>query len=86
MVESGLRDFVVTSWQAVMAPAGVSGTLLQRVNAAVVEALRHPETRARLEGIGLDVVANSPEEYRRFQEAEIARWRGVVQSAGIRAE
>ena len=86
MVESGLRDFVVTSWQAVMAPAGVSGALLARVNAAVVEALRHPETRARLEGIGLDVVANSPEEYRRFQEAEIARWRGVVQAAGIRAE
>lgn len=86
MVESGLRDFVVTSWQAVMAPAGLSPALLSRVNAAVVEALRHPETTARLAGIGLDVVANSPEEYRRFQEAEIARWRGVVQSAGIRPE
>jgi tripartite-type tricarboxylate transporter receptor subunit TctC len=85
-IEQGLPDFVVTSWQAVMAPAGMAPALLARVNAAVVEALRHPETTQRLGAIGLDVVANSPAEYRAFQEAEIARWRGVVQAANIRPE
>jgi tripartite-type tricarboxylate transporter receptor subunit TctC len=85
-IEQGLADFVVTSWQAVMAPAGMNEALLARVSAAVIEALKHPENVQRLNGIGFDVVGNSPAEYRRFQEAEIARWRQVVQAANIRAE
>lgn len=85
-IEQGLADFVVTSWQAVMAPAGKPPALLARVHGAVTEALKHPETVQRLNAIGFDVVANSPAEYRAFQEAEIARWRQVVQAANIRAE
>jgi tripartite-type tricarboxylate transporter receptor subunit TctC len=85
-IEQGLNDFVVTSWQAVMAPGGMAAPLQARVSAAVIEALKHPETSARLNAIGLDVVASTPEEYRRFQEAEIARWREVVRTANIRPE
>jgi len=85
-IEQGMAEFEVTSWQAVMAPAGVRGPLLARVHAAVAGALTHPESRARLEQIGLSVVANSPEEYAAFQRAEIARWAEVVRAAGIRPE
>jgi tripartite-type tricarboxylate transporter receptor subunit TctC len=85
-IEQGLADFVVTSWQAVMAPAGMAAPLQAKVHAAVVEALKHPENVQRLNGIGFDVVGNSPQEYRSFQEAEIARWRDVVRTANIRAE
>jgi len=85
-IEQGLSDFVVTSWQAVMAPAGMAPALLTRVHAVVTEALKHPENVQRLNAIGFDVVGNSPDEYRRFQVAEIERWRRVVQTANIRAE
>jgi tripartite-type tricarboxylate transporter receptor subunit TctC len=85
-IEQGLSDFVVTSWQAVMAPGGMAPALQARVHAAVVEALKHPENVQRLNAIGFDVVGNSPAEYRAFQEAEIARWREVVRTANIRAE
>jgi tripartite-type tricarboxylate transporter receptor subunit TctC len=84
--EAGLRDFVVTSWQALMGPPGMPGPLVQRVHAAAVEALRHPEARQRLEQIGFTVVAGSPEEYATFQREEVERWRGVVRAAGIKAE
>ena len=84
--EAGLRDFAVTSWQAVMAPAGMAPGLLARVHAAVAEALRHPETVSRLGQIGLTVVADSPDSYGAFQRAEIERWRGVVRAAGIKPE
>jgi tripartite-type tricarboxylate transporter receptor subunit TctC len=83
---AGLRDFTVTSWQAVMAPAGMAPPLLARLHAAVAEALRHPETVQRLGQIGLTVVADSPDSYGAFQRAEIARWREVVQAAGIKPE
>ncbi|PHK96158.1 LacI family transcriptional regulator [Pseudoroseomonas rhizosphaerae] len=84
--EAGLADFVVTSWQAVMAPANMPAALRDRVHAAVAEALHHPEVKPRLEQIGLMVVGNTPEEFGRFQRAEIARWRQVIQTAGITAE
>ena len=85
-IEQGLADFVVTSWQAVMAPGGMPAPLLGRVHATVVAALKHPENVQRLNAIGFDVVGNTPDEYRSFQLAEIERWRRVVQTANIRAE
>ena len=84
--ELGLRDFIVTSWQAVMAPAAVPAPILARLEAACIESLRHPETAQRLGQLGLEVVASSAAEFRRFQEAEITRWRAVVERAQIRAE
>jgi tripartite-type tricarboxylate transporter receptor subunit TctC len=85
-IELGLADFVVTSWQAVMAPAAVPAPILARLEAVCREALQHPESTQRLGGIGFDVVASSAAEFRRFQESEVARWREVVRAASIRAE
>jgi tripartite-type tricarboxylate transporter receptor subunit TctC len=82
-VEAGLKDFVVTSWQALMAPPGMPAPLVRRVHAVTAEAVRHPEARQRLEQIGFTVVANTPEEYAAFQRAEVERWRGVIRTAGI---
>ncbi|WP_426956235.1 Bug family tripartite tricarboxylate transporter substrate binding protein [Muricoccus radiodurans] len=83
--ECGLQDFVVTSWQAFMAPPNMAAPLRDRVAGALRDALMQPEVKTRLEGIGFDVIANPPEEYSRFQQAEIARWREVVQRANITA-
>ena len=84
--ECGVQDFVVTSWQAVMAPAATPAPVLARLEAACIESLRHPESTQRLTAIGFDVVASSAAEYRRFQVAELARWREVVRAAEIKAE
>ncbi|WP_241666843.1 Bug family tripartite tricarboxylate transporter substrate binding protein [Muricoccus nepalensis] len=83
--ESGLEDFVVTSWQAFMAPAGMATPLRDRLAGALRDALLHPETRPRLEAIGFDVVPTTPDDYHRFQRAEIERWRDVVRRASITA-
>lgn len=85
-IEGGLADFIVTSWQAAMAPAGVPAPILARLTAEATAALKHPESVQRLEQIGFTVVASSAEEYGAFQRAEIDRWKRVVQAANIRAE
>lgn len=84
--EVGLDDFVVTSWQATMTSAGVPAPVLAKLEAASIESLRHPESVQRLNQIGFDVVASSAAEFRRFQAAEIARWKTVVDRANIRPE
>ncbi|MFC3126559.1 Bug family tripartite tricarboxylate transporter substrate binding protein [Pseudoroseomonas globiformis] len=84
--EAGMEDFIVTSWQAVMAPAGLPPAVAKQLHGAVTEALLHPDVKPRMEQIGFDVVANTPEEFGRFQQAEIGRWREVIQRAGIKPE
>lgn len=81
--EAGLGDFVVYSWQGFGGPGTLPDPLLRRIHAAVAGALRDPGVTARLADIGFEVVANSPEEFAAFQQAEIARWTRVVKAGNI---
>lgn len=81
--EAGLPDFVVSSWQAMMAPRGLPAPVLERLNAETVAALRDPAIAPALEAAGYSVVGNSPAEYAAFQRAEIERWRRVATAARI---
>lgn len=84
--EVGLPELVVSSWQAIMAPARIPGPLAQRISGAMVEALRDDATRKRLEPIGFEVSPGSAEQLRGFLGTEAERWRAVIRRAGIRPE
>ena len=77
--EAGFADLVVTSWQAAAAPAKTPQEVVARLNDAMVKALRSPDVRERMNQIGFDVVASSPEEFGAFMKAEVERWTRVVQ-------
>ena len=84
--EGGFPDLVVTSWQAVAAPAKTPRDVVKKLNDAAVRALRSPEIRERMTQIGFDVVAGTPEEFGQFMKAEVERWTKVVQRGGIQPE
>ncbi|WP_431285107.1 Bug family tripartite tricarboxylate transporter substrate binding protein [Humitalea sp. 24SJ18S-53] len=84
--EAGIPDLVVSSWQGVMAPPGMAPSLLRQVHAEIAKALRDEATVQRLDQIGFQVVASTPEEFATFQADEITRWRRVIQAAGITPE
>jgi tripartite-type tricarboxylate transporter receptor subunit TctC len=86
VVEAGFPDLVVTSWQAVAAPAKTPREIVARLNDAVVKALRSPDISERMTQIGFDVVAGTPEEFGRFMQEEVARWTKVVEKGGIKPE
>jgi len=83
VAESGLPGFEVNSWYASCAPAGVSKAILDRLNAAVVTTINTPEIRERLVQNTIDPAPGPREELGAYIKAEIAKWRKVVQSAGI---
>lgn len=85
MAEQGITDFNVTSWQAMMGPANLPAPIRDRVAAEARRALMDAEAKDRLVKMGFDVVATSPEEFRAFQAAEVARWTAVVKAAKIEA-
>jgi tripartite-type tricarboxylate transporter receptor subunit TctC len=86
VTEAGFPDLVVTSWQAAAAPAKTPREVVARLNDAMVRALRSPDIRERMNQIGFDVVASTPDEFGKFMREEVERWTRVVQKGGIQPE
>ena len=83
-LEQGVPDFDVSAWHGLFAPAGLPAPVLERVFGALTEALTDPEVRPKLAEQGLEPVGMAPAEFRRFLQADIAKWRGVVRAANIK--
>src|SRR5689334_8561448 len=84
--EAGFPGLVVTSWQAVAAPAKTPPAIVARLHDATVKALRSPDIAQRMEQIGFDVVASSADEFGKFMKAEVDRWTQVVNKGGIKPD
>ena len=84
--ELGLPLVNDPSWFALIAPAGLSRELAQRIHAALVRALEQPETRRRLEANAAAPVGNSPEAFRQVLTAAIANNRKIAQEAKLKFE
>jgi tripartite-type tricarboxylate transporter receptor subunit TctC len=84
--EAGLPGFEMYAWQALFAPAGTPPAIVEKVNAAFVQALKSPDVAQRIVGSGSEVVASTAAELGAFQKSEIAKWIKVVRDAGIQPE
>ena len=68
------------------APAGTPRTIINRINAEVVRILRKPELRDRFTQIGVELIADTPDQARTYMQREIANWAKVIQDNRIRAD
>jgi tripartite-type tricarboxylate transporter receptor subunit TctC len=82
--EAGVPGIEVYSWQAFVAPKGLPQNVKVRLQPALIAAIRHPDVVKKFADQGFEVVGNSPEEFTRFLNEEIARWKQVVDAGGIR--
>ena len=86
LAEQGAKGFASDTWQGVVVPAKTPDAVVQRINQALLSAIRTPEVRARLTGQGAEVVTMTPADTDRFFNAERQRWRTVVQSANLQLD
>jgi tripartite-type tricarboxylate transporter receptor subunit TctC len=86
LAEQGLTGFESGTWQGVLVPAGTPKAMVDKLNAALVQAIRSPEVRSRLTAQGAEVVTMSPEEQDQFFNKERARWQAVVNEAQIKLD
>lgn len=84
--ESGIKDANVYSWQAVAAPKGLPADLKTKLVNAMRDALNDPQIKARFTDIGLEIVANTPEQFAAFQASEYARWKKLIELRKITAD
>ena len=81
-----VKDFDVTSWIGVFAPAGTAPDIVQKLSLEVRKALTEPATVAVLAAQSLDVVASTPAELRERIRVESVRWGALIKANGISAE
>jgi tripartite-type tricarboxylate transporter receptor subunit TctC len=84
--ESGVPGFVSGSWAGLLAPGGTPRPVVDRLSAEVAKIVRTPDMRARMADLGVEPVGNTPDEFRTFMQAEVARWAKVINQAMIRLE
>jgi tripartite-type tricarboxylate transporter receptor subunit TctC len=84
--ESGYKGFEASDWKGLVAPAGTSPEIVNRLNAAVNKALGQPDTLSRLLAEGSVPLGGSPEDFSKFLKAENVRWGEAVRKAGVKLE
>ena len=83
VMESGMPDYVVTSWNAVSAPAGTPDAIVQFLSKEIREALKSPDIQEKALQFGLDARGTTPEEMQARMRADIDKWAAVIEKAGI---
>ena len=83
--EQGL-PFEAASIYAILAPKGTPDTVVARLNGALAEALKTPETRKRLNQIGVEVIQATPAESAQRLAAEVDKWSKAIDAARIKQE
>ncbi len=76
-------------WHGLWAPRGTAKDIVDKLNAAVVEALADPGVRHRLAELGQQVYPRerqTPEALAALQKADIDKWWPMIKAANIRAE
>ena len=87
LAEQGLKDFDVSVFFGIVAPAGTSKTSVQKLNAAFVSVLKQTEVRQGLQAQGLEIAADqAPEQLASFIQSEVGKWREVVKASGARVD
>jgi len=84
--EQGLKDFAADTWYALFLPKGTPAPIIQKLHDATVAAMDAPDVRARLDELGIEVVAperRSPDYLGAFVVREIEKWAGPIKAAGI---
>jgi tripartite-type tricarboxylate transporter receptor subunit TctC len=84
--EAGLPGFEVVGWNGLVAPARTPPAIIDRLNREVVAILHDPQVSKSLAEQGVDVVGDTPLEFQKIIEADIAKWRDITRQAGIRIE
>lgn len=86
VVEAGVPGYEVSVWFGMQAPAGTPADIIEKVNAGMVKMLQEKDVIEKFGKQGVEVVASSPAEFKALVNAEVKKWTGVIDRAGIKIE
>ena len=87
--EAGFPGIEVAIWHGLWAPKGTPRDIIMKLNAAAVVAMKDPEVRKKLEDLGQDIPTPEqmqPDTFAAYQKAEFAKWKPIIDKAGVKIE
>jgi tripartite-type tricarboxylate transporter receptor subunit TctC len=85
MAEAGVAGLRSDTWNALAAPPRTPAAVVGKLNGAVNDILKRPETAEHFRSMSMTPVGGTPEEIRKFLAEETARWGEVIRAANISA-
>ena len=82
--QAGFPGFDASAWFGLMAPAGTSPAVIDKLNRETARVLAAGEVRKRLDELGMEVIAGTPVEFATIITSETAQWAKVIKDAGIK--
>ena len=86
IAESGVPGFDVSAWDGIFAPAGTPPAVVDRLNAAIRQALEENDLRETLIAHGAVAVGGTPEDLARHVVAEKAKWAKIIRASGAKVD
>jgi len=86
MIEAGLKDFEVSTWFGLFAPAGTPRDIVVKLSEETTRIIRLPEVSDRFTSQGFEPVGGTPEQFATFVRTELARWAKAVKASGARVD
>jgi tripartite-type tricarboxylate transporter receptor subunit TctC len=86
MIESGVRDFIATSWTGVVAPAGTPKAVIERLNAEINAGLRSSGMGERFKQLAAAAIPGTPDDFAAFVAREVPKWQAMARLAGLKPE
>jgi len=86
LAESGFKDFEVSTWYGVFAPAKTPKPVVDKLSASIRTALEQRDMQAKLSEQGFTVVGSDSADFSRFVGAELPRWSVLIRDIGIKPE
>ncbi len=86
VAEAGVPGYAVEAWYAILTPKGTPKPVVDKLSAAVAEAVKSPEVAGKLATLGNEPVGTTSAEAQSYIDAEAKRWGEVLGAAGIKLD
>jgi tripartite-type tricarboxylate transporter receptor subunit TctC len=86
VAEGGVPGYSFNNWHAILVPAGTPKEVVGALQAELTKAARDPGVTAKLAGVGVEVIAGTPEELQKRAAAEREHWAKQIKALGIKVE
>ena len=84
--EAGFPEIEGVGWNAIVVPAKTPKPIIDKLNAAIVQAVKAPDVVAKIQALGNEAVSTTPEEFSAILKKDRERWTPIIKASGFKAE
>jgi tripartite-type tricarboxylate transporter receptor subunit TctC len=86
VAEAGVPGYEATTWYPVLAPAGTSRSIVEKLNGEFIAIIKAPDVQERFVAMGVEPIGSTPQELAAHIKSELRKWEKVVQLSGARVD